>query len=85
MGAGVATGAIFKLLKRVRDKYKVPNLKEILDNPAFAGEPDVEEVRALSVGAMPPPGLRIEQGGRQQIMFDKPDVPDGPGGHRGQE
>jgi hypothetical protein len=80
VGAGVATGAIFKLLKRVRDKYKVPNLKEILDNPAFAGEPDVEEVRALTVGAMPPPGLPIEQGGRQQIMFDKPDVPDRPGG-----
>lgn len=78
LGVGIASGAVFKLLKRLKDKYKVPNLQKILDNPAFAGDGDVEEVRQIVMGAAPPQGLPIEQGGRgQTVMFDKPDVPGG--------
>ena len=76
LGVGVASGAVFKLLKRLKDKYKVPNLQKILDNPAFAGDGDVEEARQIVMSAAPPQGLPIEQGGRgQTVMFNKPDVP----------
>jgi hypothetical protein len=30
LGVGIASGAVFKLLKRLKDKYKVPNLQKIL-------------------------------------------------------